>query len=108
VIRDGSRVHLLQPEDLDSAQAQDDYVLLRSRGREFLKAQTLASLADSLDPARFVRVHRSYLVNLDRLRAIELASKNSHVAVLADGSRVPLSRDGHARLKALLEGETRR
>ena len=108
VIRDGSRVHLLPPEDLDSAQAQDDYVLLRSRGREFLKTQTLASLADSLDPARFVRVHRSYLVNLDRLRAIELASKNSHVAVLMDGTRVPLSRDGHARLKAVLEGETRR
>jgi two-component system LytT family response regulator len=103
VVRDGSRVHVLPAEDLVWARAQDDYVLLKAGGREYLKQQTLASLAESLDPARFLRVHRSWLVNVDRLRAIELAGRNTHVAVLADGSKVPVSREGHAKLKALLE-----
>ena len=105
VVRDGPRVHVLPVSELDWAQAQDDYVMIRSGGREFLKPQTLASLSASLDPSRFLRVHRSYLLNVDRLRRIELSAKNAHVAVLADGARIPLSRDGHARLKALL-GET--
>lgn len=104
VVRDGPRIHVIPVESLEYAQAQDDYVLLKSGGKEYLKAQTLASLADALDPARFLRVHRSFLVPLDKLRSIELASKNSHVAILEDGSRVPVSREGHARLRALLEG----
>lgn len=102
VVRDGSRVHLIPSDKLDYAEAQDDYVVLKSEGKKYRKPQTLASLAVALDPARFVRVHRSYLVNLDRLQRIELYAKNSHVAILADGTRIPLSREGHARLKSVL------
>jgi two-component system, LytTR family, response regulator len=101
-VRDGARVHVIPVERLDLAESQDDYVTLKSEGKKFLKSQTLASLAASLDPARFVRVHRSYVVNLDRIRSIERYAKNSHLAILADGSRVPVSRDGYARLRALL------
>lgn len=105
VVRDGSRVHLIPTEKLDYAEAQDDYVVLKSEGKKYRKPQTLASLAFALDPDRFVRVHRSYLVNLDRLQRIELYAKNSHVAILADGTRIPLSREGHARLKSVLGDE---
>lgn len=105
VVRDGSRIHLIPVAKLDYAQAQDDYVALRSEGKTYLKTQTLGSLAASLDPAVFVRVHRSFLVRLDRIRAIELYAKDSRVAILADATRVPVSREGHARLKELL-GET--
>ena len=105
VVKDGSRIHLIPVDRLDYAQAQDDYVGLHSEGKTYLKTQTLASLEASLDPAVFVRVHRSFLVRLDRIRAIELYAKNSRVATLEDGTRVPVSREGHARLKELL-GET--
>jgi two-component system LytT family response regulator len=105
VVRDASRIHLIPVARLDYAQAQDDYVALRSEGKTYLKTQTLGSLAASLDPAVFVRVHRSFLVRLDRIRAIELYAKDSRVAILADATRVPVSREGHARLKELL-GET--
>lgn len=106
VVRDGPRVHLIPAERLDYAEAQDDALVLKSEGRKYRKAQTLASLAGSLDSSRFVRVHRSYLLNLARLQRIELYAKNSHVAVLADGTRIPLSREGHARLRvALGEGD---
>jgi len=102
VVRDGSRVHIVPVEKLDTVKAQDDYLELKSEGRSYLKQQTLASLAAGLDPKRFVRVHRSHLVRLDLLARLEPFGKGSHVAVLADGSRVPVSREGHARLKELL------
>lgn len=102
-VRDGSKVHIIAAEKLDAAEAQDDYVALKSEGRTYLKQQTLSSLAAALDPRRFVRVHRSHLLRLDAVVRLEGYAKGSHVAILADGSRVPVSREGHARLRALLE-----
>ena len=87
---------------LDYAEAQDDYVALVSGGRKYLKQQTIASLEGCLDPARFVRIHRSYLVNLERLSKIEPYGKESRLAVLTDGTQLPVSRSGYARLAALL------
>jgi two-component system LytT family response regulator len=105
VVKDGARIHLIPVDRLDYAEAQDDYVALHSEGRTFLKTQTLGSLEANLDPADFVRVHRSFLVRLDRIRSIELYAKNSRVAILGDGGRVPVSREGHARLVQLLGPE---
>jgi two-component system LytT family response regulator len=102
VLKDANRVHLIPVDRLDYAEAQDDYVALRSEGKTYLKMQTLGSLEAALDPAVFVRVHRSYVVRLDRIRTIDLYAKNSRVAVLLDGTRVPVSREGHARLQELL------
>ena len=103
VVKDGAHIQIIPAERLDYAQAQDDYVALRTAGKTFLKSQTLGALEASLDPAHFVRVHRSFLVRLDRIRALEPSGKNDHVAVLADGTRVPVSREGYARLRELLE-----
>ena len=102
VVRDGARVHLIPANKLVAAHAQDDYVELRSEGKTFLKPQTLASLASGLDPKRFVRVHRSHLVRVDAIARLEAYAKGSYVAILTDGSKVPVSREGHARLKTLL------
>jgi two-component system LytT family response regulator len=103
VVKDGAHIHVIPVERLDYAQAQDDYVGLRTEGKTLLKAQTLAGLEASLDPSLFVRVHRSFLVRLDRIRALEPYGKNDHVAILADGTRVPVSREGYVRLRELLE-----
>jgi two-component system LytT family response regulator len=103
VVKDGSHIQVIPVERLDYAQAQDDYVALRTEGKTFLKTQTLGGLESSLDPSLFVRVHRSFLVRLDRIRALEPYGKNDHVAILADGTRVPVSREGYARLRQLLE-----
>jgi two-component system, LytTR family, response regulator len=102
VVRDGARVHIIPVARLDAAEAQDDYVALKSEGKVCLKQQTLSSLAAALDPKRFVRVHRSHLIRLDVLARLEVYAKGSYIAILADGSRVPVSREGHARLKELL------
>ncbi|MGB7282244.1 MAG: LytTR family DNA-binding domain-containing protein [Candidatus Acidiferrum sp.] len=103
VVRDGTRVTLIPAAKLDFAEAQDDYVALASGGKKHLKQQTIASLEACLDPDRFVRVHRSYIVNFERVVRIEPYGKDSKLAILADGTRLPVSRSGYARLKSLLD-----
>jgi two-component system LytT family response regulator len=103
VIRDGTRVTLIPVTKLDYVEAQDDYVALASNGTKHLKQQTIASVEAALDPARFVRIHRSYIVNFERVARIEPYGKDSRLAILTDGTRLPVSRAGYARLKSLLD-----
>jgi two-component system LytT family response regulator len=103
-VRDGASVHVIPAGKLDYAEAQDDYVALRSEGKTWLKQQTIASLEAALHPKRFVRIHRGYLVNIERITRIEPNTKDTWVAVLADGSRIPVSRGGYARFNSLIGG----
>jgi two-component system LytT family response regulator len=102
VVRDGSKVHIIPVGKLDYVEAQDDYAALHSEQKSYLKQQTIASLERQLDPQRFVRIHRSYIVNLERIARIEPYSKDSRVTVLGDGTQLPVSRSGYAKLKELL------
>jgi two-component system LytT family response regulator len=102
VIKDGTRVHIIPVAKLDYAEAQDDYVCVHSAGKSYLKQQTISSLEAGLDPSRFIRIHRSYIVNLERVVKMEPYTKESRVAVLADGTQLPVSRAGYARLAELL------
>ncbi len=102
VVRDGTNIQIIPVAKLDYAEAQDDYIALASEGRKHLKQQTIASLESTLDPARFQRIHRSYIVNLERVVKVEPYGKDSKVAILRDGTRLPVSRSGYARLCAAL------
>jgi two-component system LytT family response regulator len=102
LIRDGANVHVLPVDAIDYVEAQDDYVAFKSSGKQYLKDQTLAAVEASLDPARFVRVHRSYVLNIDRIARVELYAKDSRIAILRDGTRLPVSRAGYTRLAELL------
>ena len=102
VVRDGSKVILIPVRKLDYAEAQDDYVALSTEGRQHLKQQTISSLEEALDPKRFLRIHRSYIVNLERVSRIEPYGKDTHVVVLSTGAQLPVSRSGYTRLRAAL------
>ncbi len=102
VVKSDARVAVIPVETVDYIEAQDDYISIRSGGRAHLKQQTLAEIETLLDPRRFVRIHRSYLLNIERLTRIELYAKDSRIAILNDGSKLPLSRAGYARLRELL------
>ena len=102
LIRDGSQVHVLPVAKIDYVEAQDDYVAFRSEGKSYLKDQTLGVTEGLLDPARFVRIHRSYLLNIERIARVELYAKDSRMAILRDGTKLPVSRAGYARLAKLL------
>jgi len=99
VVREGVTVTVLPVAKIDYVKAEDDYVLLRADGRNHLKNQTLASLEEALGQERFVRIHRSYLLNLDRLVRVEPSATGAPTAVLMDGVRLPVSRMGAQRLR---------
>lgn len=103
VVRDGTRVHIIPIGKLDYIEAQDDYLALASEGKRHLKQQTISSIESSLDPKHFLRIHRSYIINLERVTKIEPFGKDTHVAILRDGSRLPVSRSGYGRLREVLE-----
>jgi two-component system, LytTR family, response regulator len=101
LIRDGARVHVIGVEKIDFIEAQDDYVQINSEGKGYLKNQRLAELESQLDPDVFVRIHRSYIVNIGRVSRIE-QGKDSHTAILTDGARVPVSRSGYQKVRNLI------
>ncbi len=98
LIRSGSKVDVIPVGRIDYLKARDDYVGVMVGGREVLTQQTLTDLEGRLDPRRFVRIHRSSILNIDRLARLDLATRNSHVAVLKDGTRLAVSKRGYARL----------
>ena len=102
LVREGAQIHILTTAALEYAEAQDDHLLLVGDGKRLRKAQTLTSLAGRLDPGTFVQIHRSYLLNVEFLSRIELYAKDSRVAILRDGTRLPVSRSGYGRLRDLL------
>lgn len=102
LIRDGSQVHVLPVDRIDYVEAQDDYVCFKAEGKDYLKDQTMSAVEASLDDTRFVRIHRSFLLNIERIARVELYAKDSRVAILRDGRRLPVSRAGYARLAKLL------
>lgn len=102
-VREGTSVVIIPAAKLDYVEAQDDYVALVSQGKKHLKQQTISSLEAALDPSRFLRIHRSYIVNLERVARLEPYGKDSYVAVLADRVQLPVSRTGYSRLRAFLD-----
>ncbi len=103
LIRDRADVHIIPVDQVDYIEAQDDYVAVRAGGESRLKEQTLTDLEQTLDPTCFVRIHRRFLLQVDRLARIEMTATNSRIAVLTDGSRLPISRTGYRRLSDLID-----
>ena len=102
LIRDKADVHVIPVAKIDYFEAQDDYVSLKVGDRSLLKEQTLSELEQQLDPGRFVRIHRRYLLNVARLVRIEQSVTDSRVAILHDGTELPISRSGYAKLREIL------
>ena len=102
LIRDKADVHVIPVGRIDYVESQDDYVAVKSAGKTYLKEQTLSELETLLDPGAFVRIHRRYILNLARLAKIDMGVTESRVAMLRDGTQLPISRTGYARLRELL------
>lgn len=102
LIRDGARVHVVAAGSIDYVEAQDDYVRIEADGKGYLKHQRLSELEAQLDPGVFVRIHRSYIVNVGAVERIEPVSKDNHCAVLKSGVKLPISRSGYQKVRELL------
>ena len=94
LLRSSGSISIVPVREIDWVQADGDYARLQCGGRCELLRETLQSLAARLNPREFIRIHRSYLVRLERVRKIEALEDGDATAVLEDGTRLPVSR-GH-------------
>ena len=102
VVKFGSNIRILPALDIYFIEAYDDYVKIFTRDDYFLKKKTMAYFESVLNPKDFARVHRSFIVQLQCITGIQPYEKNSHIALLKNGKKVPLSRAGYANLKDVL------
>jgi two-component system LytT family response regulator len=102
LVKTGSRSTLLRPADIDYVQAAGNYVEIHAGPEVHLSRDTLARLERELDPRRFVRIHRSTIVNVERVRHLEPLFHGDHAVFLAGGARLTLSRDHWPRLQQAL------
>jgi two-component system LytT family response regulator len=102
VKHDDGTIQVIPVSRIDYVEAADDAIVIATGGTKLRKQQPIGDLAAELDPDRFVRIHRSYLLNIERIEKIELYAKDSRVAILRDGTKLPVSRSGYVRLRELL------
>jgi two-component system LytT family response regulator len=102
VVKKGINIIILPIHTVYYIEAFDDYVKVHTKEGFYLKKKTMSHYENTLDPQQFVRVHRSYLMNLSELTRIEPVEKDSHVALLKSGVRIPLSATGYSKLKEVL------
>ncbi|MDR7335959.1 LytTR family DNA-binding domain-containing protein [Roseateles asaccharophilus] len=99
LVRDGDGMQVLLVDDIAYIEAQADYVAFHAHGREHLKPQRISELETQLDPARFVRVHRSFIINLAALQGLEKTDSDAFIARMKNGKRIPISRSGYEKLR---------
>ncbi len=102
VIKDGSKIKIIPIQEVNYLEAADDFVKVHTRDGYFLKNKTMGHFEKVLDNAQFIRSHRSYIVNVQQITRIDPYEKDNHVAVLRTGTKVPVSRSGYPKLKAVL------
>jgi two-component system LytT family response regulator len=103
VVRSGGRILILRVEDIDWLEAASNYVRIHASGRQYLLRDTMSNLEARLDPDQFVRIHRSTIVRLDRIKELEPLFQGDYVLILEDGTRLTSSRGYRDKLQALLQ-----
>ena len=102
LIRDRDQVHVVPIEKVECIEAQGDYLAIHVDGKCHLKPQRISEIEEQLDGTRFLRVHRSFIISLAHLQAIERPGPDRHAARLRSGKRVPISRSGYEKLRTLV------
>lgn len=102
LIKSSGEIYFLKAEEIDWIEAEGDYMKFHTAGRSHLMRETMARLESRLDPKRFIRIHRSTIVNIDRLRKLSPSFAGEYAVVLQDGTKLKLSRGYHDRIAALL------
>jgi len=102
VVKTGNSIRIISLQDIIYIEASDDYVYFYTESEKFIKTQTLKSLEQGLDDNLFVRIHRSYIVQVQQINKIEPYEKEGHIVILKNGKRLPVSKTGYPKLKASL------
>ncbi len=102
VIKDGAKISIVPVETIKWIEAQDDYVMINSDLGRFLKQKTMKYFENHLDENSFIRIHRSYIINVDFIQHLEQTGKESYQLILKNGKQLPVSKTGLNKLKNTL------
>lgn len=102
VVRVKNDIKIIPIHEVTFFEAEDDYISIHTPGGKYLKKMTMKSLEDVMDPGKFARVHRSFMVNLFQITQIEPFERDSYILKMRDGTQVPVSKTGYSRLRQVL------
>jgi two-component system LytT family response regulator len=102
VVKTGGKIKIIPVADIKYLEAADDYVKICTAEGSFLKNKTMSYFETVLPQYSFVRTHRSYMVNIQEITRIDPYEKENHLAILRTGERIPVSKNGYGKLKAVL------
>jgi two-component system, LytTR family, response regulator len=102
VIKSGSDLHFIKADDIVWVESQADFVKVHTTGAAQLVRETLQSFEERVNPARFLRIHRSTLVNLHHVRKVTPALYGDYTVLMSDDSKLRLSRSNRGKLKQLI------
>ena len=102
VVKIGGKIKIINLAQIQYIEAADDYVKIHTNEGAFLKNKTMGFYENSLPAASFVRIHRSYLVNIQEITRIDPYEKESHLAILRSGAKIPVSKAGYVKLRSIL------
>ena len=102
VVKTGTKVKIIPVQDVQYLMADDDYVSVYTAEGSFLKNKTMNFFEQMLDPRYFVRVHRSYIIAIQQITRLDPYEKDSHLAILKSGAKIPVSKTGYVKLKQVL------
>lgn len=101
VVKKGSKIVVLPIDLIKYFEAQDDYINIVSSEGSFLKQNRMKYYEEHL-PDFFIRIHRSFIVNLNEIKEISLLEKDSHIVILKSGEKLPVSKSGYIKLKEII------
>ena len=102
VVKTGGKIKIIPVSEIVYIEASDDYVKINTKEGAFLKNKTMSYFEDVLPQKQFIRVHRSYIVNISEITRIDNYEKESHLAILKQGEKIPVSKTGYLKLKETL------
>ncbi|NCB84751.1 MAG: LytTR family transcriptional regulator [Bacteroidia bacterium] len=102
-VKTGQNIHVIPVHEIYCMKAESDYVHIFTEKGKYLKEQTMKFFEENLLPSRFVRVHRSYIVNVDAISRVELYEKQTQLLTLKNGMQIRMSQAGYKLLKSILK-----
>jgi two-component system LytT family response regulator len=102
VVKDNGKIKIIPTTQIHYLEAADDYVKIHTADGVFLKNKTMGFFDQTLETQNFIRIHRSYIINVQLITRIEPYEKESHLVILSIGIKLPVSRSGYGKLKEVL------
>jgi len=102
VVRVKNDIKIIPIAEVIYFEAEDDYVTIHTPSGKYLKKMTMKTLEESLDPEKFARVHRSFIINLNGITGIEPYERDTYLVKLRAGEQIPVSKTGYSRLRQVL------